>query len=69
MHVDGRARLDERTREHDVGTLDRVDELVALHGQIEVDVEGPTTAQRVGGASVGLGDVVGLAGRRARCAR
>src|SRR5262245_53150714 len=32
------------------GPLDRVDQLVALDGQIEVDVEGPTAAQRVGGA-------------------
>src|SRR6266481_7699304 len=47
------------------GPLDRVDELVTLDGEVEVDVEGPTAAQGVGRARVGLGDVVGRAGRSA----
>src|SRR3989440_7337277 len=47
------------------GPLDRVDKLVALDGEIEVDVEGPAAAQRVGCARVRLGDVVRLTGRRA----
>src|SRR5438445_9256809 len=47
------------------GPLDRVDQLVALDGEIEVDVEGPAAAQSVGCARVRLGDVVRLTGRRA----
>src|SRR3989449_7562635 len=47
------------------GPLDRVDQLVALDGEVEVDVEGPAAAQGVGRARVGLGDVVGLAARSA----
>src|SRR5438309_9841230 len=45
------------------GPLDRVDQLVALDGEIEVDVEGPAATQSVGGARVRLRDVVGLTGR------
>src|SRR6266550_9624784 len=47
------------------GPLDRVDQLVALDGEVEVDVEGPTAAQGVRCARVGLGDVVGLTARSA----
>src|SRR5438093_12203223 len=47
------------------GSLDRVDQLVALDGEIEVDVEGPAATQSVGCARVRLRDVVGLTGRSA----
>src|SRR2546428_11157903 len=36
------------------GPLDRVDQLVALDGELEVDVEGPAATQSVGGARVRL---------------
>src|SRR2546421_730705 len=47
------------------GPLDRVDQLVAPDGEIEVDVEGPAATQSVGCARVRLGDVVWLTGRSA----
>src|SRR6266446_6568041 len=47
------------------GPLDRVDQLVALDGEIEVDVEGSAATQSVGCARVRLRDVVRLTGRSA----
>src|SRR5438445_10266645 len=46
-------------------SLNRVDQLVALDGEIEVVVEGPAATQSVGCARVRLGDVVWLTGRSA----
>src|SRR5262249_56229779 len=45
--------------------LDRVDQLVAPHGEIEIDVETPAAAQRVGRARVGLTALSGLPRRPA----
>jgi hypothetical protein len=45
--------------------LDRVDQLVAPDGEVEVDLEGPAPAQGVGRARVRLGNVVRLAAGRA----
>src|ERR1051326_3635348 len=44
---------------------DRVDEPVALHGKIEVDLEATAAAERVRRARVRLRHVVRLTGRRA----
>src|SRR5262245_6805148 len=45
--------------------LDRVDQPVAPHSEIEIDVERAAATERVGSATVGLGDVERLPARHA----
>ena len=52
-------------KERDYVDLDRVDQSVAPHGQVKIDVEGPTAVQGCSSTRVGLGDVVRRAARRA----